>query len=201
MYAERHSITFTTHSSAGTVTAYTDKEVTGRILQVQYVKDDLANGSTITLTGNTTGIPIMAISAMNASATHLPRRATTDQDGAAITYDQTAAGQEGVHQINSIRDVSEKLAVQLVGDGFAEYVGSVEKEGEPEAESLDDMKHKDLQAMCKKKGLSAKGSRDTLIERLLAKEQAEDDADDQPPVDENTTIETPENTAVRTGTE
>ena len=112
MYAERHSITFTTHSSAGTVTAYTDKEVTGRILQVQYVKDDLANGSTITLTGNTTGIPIMAISAMNASATHLPRRATTDQDGAAITYDQTAA----VHEAVVLVQEKVKLAISSGGN-------------------------------------------------------------------------------------
>ena len=109
-----------------------------------------------------------------------------------------SAGPEGVHGVGSIRDVPEKKAVQLVGDGFAEYVGSVEKEGGPETVSLDDMKHKDLQALCKKRHVSAKGGKATLIERLLAKEQAEDDADDQPPVDENTTLGTPENTAVRT---
>ncbi len=112
MYAERHSITFTTHTSAGTVTAYTDKEVTGRILQIQYVKDDLADGSTITLTGNTTGVPIMAITGMNASATHLPRRALTDQDGAAITYDQTAA----VHEAVVLVQEKVKLAISSGGN-------------------------------------------------------------------------------------
>ena len=108
-----------------------------------------------------------------------------------------SAGPEGVHAIGSIRDVPEKEAIHLVGGGFAEYVGSVETEDDPETVSLDDMSHKQLQALCKKRGLSAKGSRDTLIERLLAKEQAEDDADDQPPVDETATLETLENTAVR----
>lgn len=109
MYAERHSITFTTHSDAGTATAYTDKDVTGRILQIQYVKTDLGDGSTITLTGNTTGVPIMAITAMNDSATHLPRRATTDQDGAAITYNQSQA----VH--DSVVLVREKIKLEISG--------------------------------------------------------------------------------------
>lgn len=111
MYAERHSITFTTHTSAGTVTALTDKEVTGRILQAQYVKNDLADGSTITLTGNTTGVPIMAITGMNASATHLPRRATTDQAGVAITYDATNA----VHECVVL--VQEKIKLVIASGG------------------------------------------------------------------------------------
>jgi len=80
---------------------------------VQYVKDDMANGSTVTITGNTTGIPIMAITAMNASATHLPRRATTDQDGAAITYDQTAAVHEAVVLVRE----KVKIAIASGGNG------------------------------------------------------------------------------------
>ncbi len=115
-----------------------------------------------------------------------------------IKMKTASAGPEGVHGVGSIRDVPEKLAVQLVDDGFAEYVGSVETEDDPETVSLDDMPFKQLRALCKQRGLSAKGGKATLIERLLAKEQAEDDADDQPPVDENTTLGTPENTAVRT---
>lgn len=95
MYAERHSITFTTDTNQA-ATAYTDKDVTGRILQIQYVKSNVAAGSTMTLTGNTTNVPVFTIQSMNASATHIPRRPTTDQDGAAITYDQTATVNDSV---------------------------------------------------------------------------------------------------------
>jgi len=94
MHAESHAISFTTNTS-GAATAYTSTDVNGRIQQIQYVKDDVSNGSTITLTGATTGVPIFAITGMNASATHQPRRAATDAAGAAITYDGTNA----VHEV------------------------------------------------------------------------------------------------------
>ena len=95
MHAVSHAISFTTHSSTAGATVYTEDDVNGRILQIQYVKDDLANGATIILTGAKTGVPIFAITAMNASATHQPRRAATDADGAAITYD----GTNPVHEV------------------------------------------------------------------------------------------------------
>jgi len=95
MHAESHAISFTTNTS-GAATAYTSTDVNGRILQIQYVKTDVDNGSTITLTGATTGVPIFAITSMNASATHQPRRAATDAAGAAITYDGTNAVHECV---------------------------------------------------------------------------------------------------------
>ena len=81
MHAESHAISFTTNTS-GAATAYTSTDVNGRIQQIQYVKDDVSNGSTITLTGATTGVPIFAITGMNASATHQVRRAVTDAVGA-----------------------------------------------------------------------------------------------------------------------
>ncbi len=96
MYAERHTITFTTHSSAGTATAYTSGIVNGPILEIRYVKTDLGDGATITFTGEDTGTDIFEITAMNASATHLPRSPTTDRDGTAITYDATNAVHECV---------------------------------------------------------------------------------------------------------
>ena len=95
MHAVSHAIVFTTHSSTGGATVYTSTDVNGRILQIQYVKDDLDDGATITLTGAKTNVPIFAITAMNASATHQPRRAATDAAGAAITYDGTNA----VHEV------------------------------------------------------------------------------------------------------
>ncbi len=95
MHAVSHAISFTTDTN-GAATAYTSTDVNGRVLQIQYVKDDAANGSTITLTGKDTGVPIFAITGMNASATHQVRRAATDAAGAAITYDTTNAVHECV---------------------------------------------------------------------------------------------------------
>ncbi len=69
---------------------------------------------------------------------------------------------------------------------------------ETETKSLDDMSHGQLQALCNKRGISAKGNKAALIERLKAKERAEADADEQPPVDEHAVVKPPENTAVRT---
>ncbi len=112
MYAERHSITFTTHSSDGTAEVYSAVDVTGRILQVQYVKTDLDDGSTITITGNTSGIPIMAITGMNASATHLPRKAITSGAGAAVTYDST----QTVHEAVVLAQEKVKIAIASGGN-------------------------------------------------------------------------------------
>lgn len=112
MYAERHSIAFTTHSSAGTATVYSAVDVTGRILQVQYVKTDMSDGATITITGNTSGIPIMAITGMNASATHLPRRAITSEAGAAVTYDST----QTVHEAVVLAQEKIKIAIASGGN-------------------------------------------------------------------------------------
>jgi len=88
MHAESHAISFTTNTS-GRATEYTETDVNGRIFQIQYVKDDFDDGSVITLTGALTGVPVFAITGMNASATHIVRRAATDASGSAITYDGT----------------------------------------------------------------------------------------------------------------
>ncbi len=112
MHAVSHAITFTTDTN-GAATVYTSTDVNGRILQIQYVKDDLANGSTITLTGADTDVPIFAITAMNASATHQPRRAATDAAGAAITYDGTNA----VHEVVVLAGERIKCVVSSGGSG------------------------------------------------------------------------------------
>jgi len=111
MHAVSHAISFTTDTNAA-ATAYTSTDVNGRILQVQYVKDDVANGSTITLTGATTGVPIFAISAMNASATHQVRRAATDAAGAAITYD----GSNPAHECVVLAGERIKLVISSGGE-------------------------------------------------------------------------------------
>jgi len=80
MHATSHAISFTTDTN-GDATAYTSTDVNGRVFQVQYVKDDVEDGSTITLTGATTGVPIFAITDMDASATHQVRRVATTSAG------------------------------------------------------------------------------------------------------------------------
>ena len=92
MHAVSHAISFTTDVS-GDATEYTETDVNGRIFQIQYVKDDLTNGSTITLTGAKTGVPIFSITSMNASATHQVLRTATASEEIASG---TGAASEGV---------------------------------------------------------------------------------------------------------
>lgn len=88
MWGNRQTVTITTNGS-GTGTGYTDV-VNGRILHIRYVKTDYANGSTFTVTGDTTGASIWTESSVNASAERLPKQATHSTAGAAALY--AAAG-------------------------------------------------------------------------------------------------------------
>ena len=109
-----------------------------------------------------------------------------------------SAGPDHNVGIGGIRDVSETLAVQLVSGGFAKYCGSVVPN--PTAATtatLDDMTYPELVAACIEAGLDLKGKKKELRARLKALKEAEDEGGDQPPVDENATLETPETTAVR----
>ena len=89
MFCERKSVTITTDTN-GDATDYVGS-MTGKIIQIQYVKDDYDNGSTITITGEDTAIPILAETGINASATRSPRQATHSVAGVAATYDGTRA--------------------------------------------------------------------------------------------------------------
>lgn len=105
----------------------------------------------------------------------------------------------GVIPIGREIDVPEQQAVQLVGDGFAKYVGPVDLPvKEAVVVSLDDMMYKELVAACKKAGINASGKKKELRARLKALEEVDEVDDDQPPVDERAILDTPENTAVRT---
>ncbi len=110
-----------------------------------------------------------------------------------------SAGPDHNVGIGGIRDVSEKLAVQLVSGGFAKYCGSVVPEATAATVvTLDDMRYPELVAACIEAGLDPKGKKKELLARLKALDEQDDEGGDQPPVDENATLETPENTAVRT---
>lgn len=88
MHVARHTVTVTT-AADGSATGYTSEPVTGRVLGIIYTKTDFDNGSTMTVTGETSGIAVWAESNVNASATRYPRSQVHDNVGAALTYDAT----------------------------------------------------------------------------------------------------------------
>lgn len=90
MYAERHAVTVITDAT-GAGAGYTPV-VTGQVLQIVYVKPSAGgyeDGSTMTVTGEESGTPIWAETAVNATATRLPRTPVQNNAGVALTYDGT----------------------------------------------------------------------------------------------------------------
>lgn len=114
MGAERQTITGTTESD-GTLTAYSDV-INGRISSIQYVKTDFDDGSTMTFTGDETGLEVMAETGINASTTRAPRQATHDILGAASLY---AAGGLAVEDHIVLANERLKLVVAAGGNAKA----------------------------------------------------------------------------------
>lgn len=91
MYPKKYRITLATNGS-GACTAYSDDVgVGGEIKQIKYTKTDFADGSTMTLTGETSGIAIWAQTGVNATATVCPMQASHTTAGVAATLDGTRA--------------------------------------------------------------------------------------------------------------
>lgn len=111
MYCQRHTVSLTTDGD-GAATGYTD-EVTGRILSVQYVKDDFTDGVDFAITANTTGQGIWTESNVNASTTRAPRQATHDSVGAASLY---AAAGEPVEDYIYLAGEKVKIVIAQGGD-------------------------------------------------------------------------------------
>jgi len=87
---QRHVVTVTT-DAGGDGTGYTATPVYGLVHAVRYVKDTYADGIDVTITGDLSGIAVLAVTNMNATATYLPRFATVDNVAAASLY--AAAGE------------------------------------------------------------------------------------------------------------
>lgn len=87
-FIQRFAVPVTT-AADGSATVYSD-HFTGKVDTVRYVKTDFADGSTITVTVESTGEAVWAESNVNASATRAPRQATHSIVGAASLY--AAAG-------------------------------------------------------------------------------------------------------------
>ena len=89
MYAERHDFTLTVDAS-GAATVYSDRLATGVIAQIRYVPDGtnpLATGADLTITAETSGLPIATLTDIGTSATGwAPRQATHSTAGAAALY-------------------------------------------------------------------------------------------------------------------
>lgn len=111
MYAERHVVTLTT-DAAGAATGYTPV-VTGRVLQVHYVKTDFADGVDFAITSEATGQGVWTESNVNAAAVKAPRQPTHDQVGAASLY---AAGGEPVEAPITVVNDRVKILIAQGGD-------------------------------------------------------------------------------------
>ena len=106
----RETVVITT-DGAGAGTGYTGV-VTGRVSQIRYVKTDFDDGSTITITNETTGETIWTEAAVNASATRAPRQATHTTAGAAALY---AGG--GVAVLDKIVVAKDRILVTVAAGG------------------------------------------------------------------------------------
>lgn len=89
MYAERHDVAITTDAS-GDATAYT-LAITGAVHSIRYVPDGtspLDTGADVTITGETSGFPVLTEANIGTSAfTRSPRQPThKNSDGSALLY-------------------------------------------------------------------------------------------------------------------
>lgn len=92
-FAQRLTVALTT-AADGSATAYSDP-VTGKVSQIRYVKPasgGFDDGSTITLTNETTGETIWSEANVNASATRAPRQPTHTTAGVASLYAAAGTG-------------------------------------------------------------------------------------------------------------
>jgi len=84
MYSKRHAVALTTDAD-GDATGYTPV-VNGRVLRVEYVKSDFADGVDVDVTLESSGVVVWDEDNVNASKTICPREAVHGTDGAAASY-------------------------------------------------------------------------------------------------------------------
>jgi hypothetical protein len=109
-YTQRVTVAVTTIAD-GSATAYSDP-VSGKISQIRYVKTDFADGSTITMTAETTGESIWAETGVNASATRAPRQPVHSQAGVASLF---ASG--GTAVTDKIALVNDRIKIVIASGG------------------------------------------------------------------------------------
>lgn len=112
MYVERHTVEITTDGS-GAAEAYTP-HVTGRLIDIQYVKNNFTDGVDFTITAEETGRSLWTDTNVNASEIVAPRQPTHDAAGAASLY---AAGGEPIE--DGIYLANERIKIVIAAGGSA----------------------------------------------------------------------------------
>lgn len=108
----RHEVTVVT-ASDGSATAYSPV-ISGKLLSVQYVKTDYADGVDFTITAEANGQAIWSESDVNAAVTKAPRLAVHTVAGAAALY---ASG--GVAVLDKIALGRDRIKIVLAQGGNA----------------------------------------------------------------------------------
>lgn len=119
MFVQRFTVPLATNAGGTQTTTTSDAgvngQVTGRVLSVYYVPGStpLASGTTLTITGETTGTPILTVTNLGTSAVNFaPRQATQSTANAASLY---AAG--GTAVTDHIYLANERIQVAVSSGG------------------------------------------------------------------------------------
>lgn len=113
-FARRFTVLVTT-AADGSATTYSDPVDFGHLSQIRYVKpgsNSYSDGSTFTVTTETTGETLWAEAAVNASATRAPRQATHSTAGVAALY----AG-AGTAVDDKIAIVNDRIKIVIASGG------------------------------------------------------------------------------------
>jgi len=103
-----------TTDASGDATGYLEPTQPGFIRAIRYVKTDYADGIDITITGETSGLSILSVTDMNASATYVPQTPTHDLSAAAENYNDES--DEAVNAPIPICDERIKIVIANGGD-------------------------------------------------------------------------------------
>lgn len=98
-----HQVDLTTNGS-GAATVWS-QPINGELLEIQYVKGSFDNGSTITMTGGSSGRSIWAESNVNSSTVRAPRQACHNIVGVALVYAGTDPVTDVIHLAEAIKIV------------------------------------------------------------------------------------------------
>lgn len=109
MYLRKVTVPVTT-DAAQAATEYSEF-ITGRIVEIRYVKGDFTDGVDFTITLETTGITVWSQLNVNASATVLPRQATHTTAGVAAEY------ATGVAVLEPIYVAHERVKIVIASGG------------------------------------------------------------------------------------
>ena len=110
-YARRVTVAVTT-AADGSATVYSDPIQYGHLSQIRYVKTDFADGSTFTITTDSTGETLWSQTGVNASATVAPRQPTHSTAGAAALF---AAGGTAIG--DKIAIVGDRIKIVIAAGG------------------------------------------------------------------------------------